>query len=287
MSHGLEGRSIENLKRAFRNDQTEENYLIKLRMFFDSCGVKPDDFVAIAKKSPAKAERLVSSYIQARKEQVSGHTIRIFRVALRLFLSMNDSDTLNWVRIGKILPPTRRYGSDRAPTPDELEEDPRQLRPAHEVRRPRSDLERRAHGGLRLAQVARPRARQAGGLRVRQAYRVPRGERTVPFLHDAGVLQVPAGVPGHEREGRRAGGSREPPDKRRLGDLQGRQRPVEGCARHLEDAERPAGAALRAHRAEVGQGGVASRVPAGARLQEVLQDEDGGRRGQADHNRAY
>jgi integrase len=120
MSHGLEGRSIENLKRAFRNDQTEENYLIKLRMFFDSCGVKPDDFVAIAKKSPAKAERLVSSYVQARKEQVSGHTIRIFRVALRLFLSMNDCDTLNWVRIGKILPPTRRYGSDRAPTPDEL-----------------------------------------------------------------------------------------------------------------------------------------------------------------------
>ncbi|MGA2665699.1 MAG: site-specific integrase [Nitrososphaerales archaeon] len=120
MSHGLEGRSIENLMRAFKNDQTEENYLIKLRMFFASCGLAPDEFADLAKKDPVKAERLVSSYIQERKGQVSGHTIRIFRVALRLFLSMNDCDTLNWVRIGKIVPPTRRYGSDRAPTIDEL-----------------------------------------------------------------------------------------------------------------------------------------------------------------------
>ncbi|HKZ40706.1 MAG TPA: hypothetical protein VJ044_07070, partial [Candidatus Hodarchaeales archaeon] len=49
-----------------------------------------------------------------------GHTIRIFKVALRLFLSMNDCDKLNWVRIGKIIPPVRRHGSDRAPTFDEL-----------------------------------------------------------------------------------------------------------------------------------------------------------------------
>ena len=51
---------------------------------------------------------------------MSGHTIRIFRIALRLFLSMNDADTLNWIRIRKIVPPIRKHGSDRAPTLDEL-----------------------------------------------------------------------------------------------------------------------------------------------------------------------
>ncbi len=71
-------------------------------------------------RDKVEAENLVSTYIQKRKEEVSGHTIRIFKVALRLFLSMNDSDNLNWVRLGKILPYTRRHGSDRAPTFEKL-----------------------------------------------------------------------------------------------------------------------------------------------------------------------
>jgi hypothetical protein len=100
----LKGVSIDRLIPAFKTRETQDNYLIKLRMFFEFCRLEPDDFVALVRKNPRKAEDLVTSYILQRKGKVSGSTIHNFRMALKLLLSMNDSDKLNWVRIGKIMP---------------------------------------------------------------------------------------------------------------------------------------------------------------------------------------
>jgi len=89
-------------------------------MFLEFCGLGPDEFVATARSDTGKAEELVTSYILARRGTVSGSTMHNFAMALKLFLAMNDADELNWVRIGKIIPPARKHGSDRAPTADEL-----------------------------------------------------------------------------------------------------------------------------------------------------------------------
>ena len=116
----LDGKSISSFLQAIHTKATEENYLVKLKLFFDFGDVSADDFAALAKKHPAKAESIITSYIQSRKGKVSGSTIRTFKVALKLFLSMNDSDKLNWTRISKLIPKSRKYGSDRAPTSEEL-----------------------------------------------------------------------------------------------------------------------------------------------------------------------
>lgn len=116
----MKGVSIDRLIPAFKTEETQDNYLIKLRMFLEFCSLEPDDFVKLVRKNPRKAEDLVTSYILKRKGKVSGSTIHNFRMALKLLLSMNDCDKLNWVRIGKIMPPVRKHGSDRAPTADEL-----------------------------------------------------------------------------------------------------------------------------------------------------------------------
>jgi len=120
MTVELEGRSIARLIPAFKSAQTQEGYLIKLRMFLEFCGLGPDEFVATARTDPTRAEELVTSYILARRETVSGSTMHNFAMALKLFLAMNDSDRLNWVRLGKIIPPAKKHGSDRAPTAEEL-----------------------------------------------------------------------------------------------------------------------------------------------------------------------
>jgi len=106
---------------AFKTKETQEGYLIKLRMFFEFSKIEPDSFVALVRRNHRKAEDLVTSYVLDRKVRVSGATLRNFKMALKLFLSMNDSaNYLNWVRIGKIMPPTKKHGSDRAPTAEEL-----------------------------------------------------------------------------------------------------------------------------------------------------------------------
>ncbi len=62
----------------------------------------------------------MTSYILERRENVSGSTVHNFAMALKLLLAMNDSDRLNWVRLGKIIPPAKKHGTDRASTAEEL-----------------------------------------------------------------------------------------------------------------------------------------------------------------------
>ena len=98
MTVELKWRPISRLIPAFRNWQTQECYLIKLRMFFEFCDLGPDEFVAIARSDQGRAEELVTSCILAGREKISGSTIHCFRVALKLLLAMNDCDKLNWVQ---------------------------------------------------------------------------------------------------------------------------------------------------------------------------------------------
>jgi hypothetical protein len=48
MTTELEDRSIARLIPAFKSAQTQEGYLIKLRMFLEFCGLGPDEVVSTA-----------------------------------------------------------------------------------------------------------------------------------------------------------------------------------------------------------------------------------------------
>jgi hypothetical protein len=56
---------------------------------------------------------------RARRHEITDSTVVNFKKPVKLFLEMNDV-SLNWKKINKILPPARRYATDRAPTVDEI-----------------------------------------------------------------------------------------------------------------------------------------------------------------------
>ncbi len=109
-----------------------------------------DNFVKLALKHPKKVEELTLDFLLIHKrryerKEISGSTIKNLKKPIRLLLDVNDVDGINWKKIGRILPPARRYALDRAPTIEEL----RMLYDAADVRE-RCALLIMASGGIRL-----------------------------------------------------------------------------------------------------------------------------------------
>lgn len=116
-----EGKSVLKFLMGFRSKATEETYLKKLGYFLDWSNISADEFLAKTKKNPKWAERQIIEYVEARKNKVSGSTIRQLRDALKHFYEMNDLEKgVNWTKIVKMMPRVKRIGSDRAPTLEEI-----------------------------------------------------------------------------------------------------------------------------------------------------------------------
>jgi integrase len=116
-----EGKSVTEFLKGFRSDATRETYHKKLRYFLDWLGISADEFLEKSKKNRPWAEKQIISYIEARKKEVSGSTIRQLRDALKHFYEMNDVENgVNWAKIVKMMPRVKRIGSDRAPTAEEI-----------------------------------------------------------------------------------------------------------------------------------------------------------------------
>ena len=88
--------------------------------------LSPDDFVTLSRNQPSSVERKLIAFIGAQKarvekKEITGATISNFLKAVRLLLEMNDV-SLNWKRIRRTLPRSRRYAVDRIPTLEEIRE---------------------------------------------------------------------------------------------------------------------------------------------------------------------
>jgi integrase len=117
----FEGESIRQFLKGFRTEATKEGYSRKLRHFLEFIKIPPDEFLARTKQDPRWAERLIIDYVEARKQTVTGATIITVRDALKHFYEMNDYyNGINWPKIVRMMPKTRKVGSDRAPTVEEV-----------------------------------------------------------------------------------------------------------------------------------------------------------------------
>jgi integrase len=122
----LEGECIEMFRAAIKSPFTRDPYERRLINFLNHLDLSPDDFVALGKKDPSLVEKKILSFIGAQKSRVekgeiTGATVSNFLKALRLLLEMNDV-SLNWKKIRRILPRSRRYAVDRIPTLEEIRE---------------------------------------------------------------------------------------------------------------------------------------------------------------------
>lgn len=121
----LEGKSIGPFLEAIKSEVTKDVYQRRLALFLKWANLTADAFVADAKSNPQRAQGLITSYMLVQKKrsligELSAASISNFRKPIRLLLEMNDVTTINWTKIGKLMPSGRRFALDRAPTMEEV-----------------------------------------------------------------------------------------------------------------------------------------------------------------------
>ena len=122
----LQGECIELFRAAIKSPYTRDPYERRLINFLNQVNLTPDELVTLGKKEPSAVEKIVMVFIATQKARVekgeiTGATVSNFLKAVRLLLEMNDV-SLNWKKIRRILPRSRRYSVDRIPTLDEIRE---------------------------------------------------------------------------------------------------------------------------------------------------------------------
>jgi integrase len=122
----LQGECIELFRAAIRSPSTMDPYERRLIGFLNHVNLTPDEFVTLGRNNPATVEKKLISFIdfqktRVEKGEITGATISNFLKAVRLLLEMNDI-SLNWKKIRRTLPRSRRYAVDRIPTLEEIRE---------------------------------------------------------------------------------------------------------------------------------------------------------------------
>lgn len=122
----LKGECIELFRAAIKSPFTRDPYERRLVNFLNHVDLSPDQFVGLGKRDPSLVEKNIMSFIsiqkaRVEKREITGATVSNFLKAVRLLLEMNDV-SLNWKKIRRILPRSRRHAGDRIPTLDEIRE---------------------------------------------------------------------------------------------------------------------------------------------------------------------
>src|SRR5688500_3997499 len=117
---------------AVRSQITRDDYLRRLRIFFDYIDLlngKPIEercniFAIKDKENNNWVFNNILRFLQYQKDrveqqQITGATLRNFVKAIKLFCEMSDIP-IQWKKITRGLPKTRRYADDRAPTLEEI-----------------------------------------------------------------------------------------------------------------------------------------------------------------------
>jgi len=109
---------------------TRQEYIYKLKMFFDSLGLKGSldeqsrEFLTRTKKDREWAQNGLKYFIRDKKRraengELSESTIRNFYKPVKLFCKVHEI-LLSWDKITMMLPEGRRFANDRAPTHEEI-----------------------------------------------------------------------------------------------------------------------------------------------------------------------
>lgn len=123
--------SVRQFLRGFHTEATKDSYSKKLAQFVRLAGTTPDAMLEEARAKPRSVQNMIIDHIEERKKVVSGSTIHQTVAALKHFFEMNDAEeTISWSKIAKISPKSKKTGSDRAPTTDEV----RQMLQASDIR---------------------------------------------------------------------------------------------------------------------------------------------------------
>jgi hypothetical protein len=122
----LQGECVELFRAAIKSPYTRDPYGRRLINFLNHVNLTPDEFVTLGRKEPSTVEKKVMSFLATQKARVekgeiTGATVNNFLKAVRLLLEMNDV-SLNWLKIRRTLPRSRRYAVDRIPTIEEIRE---------------------------------------------------------------------------------------------------------------------------------------------------------------------
>lgn len=117
---------------AVRSQITRDYYLRRLRIFFDyiellnekSIEDRCNIFALKGRENNNWAFNNILRFLQYQKDrveqqQITGATLRNFVKAIKLFCEMSDIP-IQWKKITRGLPKTRRYADDRAPTREEI-----------------------------------------------------------------------------------------------------------------------------------------------------------------------
>jgi hypothetical protein len=105
----LSGMSIAPFNEAMKSESTADGYRRRLATFLRWAKTTADDFVAKARQDPAAAQDLIAGYMLVQKRRalegdISASTLSNYRKPIRLLLEMNDVMTVNWKKIGRLMP---------------------------------------------------------------------------------------------------------------------------------------------------------------------------------------
>ncbi len=120
----LEGESLGIFRAAIKSKYTRDHYERHLGYFFSYSKTNADSFIEKAKKDPAWTEREVISYIRSimarvEKKELEPSSVQNYTKPIRVFLDMNDL-VLNWKKINRLLPSSKKKSNDRPPTVEEI-----------------------------------------------------------------------------------------------------------------------------------------------------------------------
>lgn len=123
----VSGPAWEEYKDTIRSARSLQNARYNLVNFLSDDTVKMDaqSLIDLGRRNPKEVEEIVKRYILKHKarvmnKEIAGASMNARVTAARLFLTMSDVLQINWKKLSKIAPPSRKSGNDRAPTLEEL-----------------------------------------------------------------------------------------------------------------------------------------------------------------------
>ena len=108
------------LAAAKLSPQTRENYVLRVRAYLRRLGQTPDVFVRKVGEDPNWFEEGFIAFIGEISKTSATSTTAFWRDSLRRFLEINRVKGVDWDYVNQFLPKVRKWGMDRAATPDEV-----------------------------------------------------------------------------------------------------------------------------------------------------------------------
>ena len=120
-TYGLKGKSVDALLSLKKlSPVSKEQYLNSIRLFLRHEGQDPDVLVKAARRKPRAFEKRFLEFLDMKEKETSAATVWMIRNSVKKFLDVNKVKGVDWARIDDFIPEKKKFGSDRAPTIEEI-----------------------------------------------------------------------------------------------------------------------------------------------------------------------